>query len=119
LIREHTLRIQPPRALWVPFELGRPLGVPDNPDFQKRVLIALLRLFETHSGPILADFLEDAPTVAEGQIHLVCPVTFPKPVVVLDDKELLYETLQQEVAELRMWYDVSVAKLGRTTVGTS
>ena len=30
LIREHTERIRPPRALWVPFELGRPFGVPHD-----------------------------------------------------------------------------------------
>jgi hypothetical protein len=119
LIREHTLKIQPPRALWVPFELGRPLGVPGNPDFQKRVLLALLRLFEADNGPVLVDFPEDAPPPHEGSATLVCPVTFPKPVVVLDDQELLHQTLQQEVAELRMWYDLGVAKRGRTTVGTS
>ena len=42
LIRLHTEKIRPPRALWVPFELGRPLGVPDDPAFQTRVLRALL-----------------------------------------------------------------------------
>jgi hypothetical protein len=119
LIREHTVKIQPPRALWVPFELGRPLGVPDNPPFQKKVLRALLNLFEEGTGPILADFPEDAPQAGEGPAYLVCPVTFPKPANILNDEELLYETLQQEVAELRMWYDLSIARLGRTMVGTS
>ena len=42
LIRVHTERIQPPRALWVPFDLGRPIGAPDNPDFQTRVVRAAL-----------------------------------------------------------------------------
>ena len=31
LVREHTETTHPPRALWVTFELGRPLGVPDDP----------------------------------------------------------------------------------------
>jgi hypothetical protein len=119
LIREHAVKIQPPRALWVPFELGRPLGVPDNPEFQRRVLLALLELFDAANGPILADFPEDAPPGAQEPVHLVCPVTFPKAVVRLNDEELLYQTLQQEVAELRMWYDLSIARLGRTTVGSS
>ncbi len=44
LVRLHTERINPPRALWVPFELGRPLGIPDDPTFQKRVLLAALKL---------------------------------------------------------------------------
>jgi hypothetical protein len=119
LIREHTLKIQPPRALWVPFELGRPLGVPDNPEFQKQVLHALLKLFDAAKGPVLADFPEDAPPVAGAPETLVCPVAFPKPGVLLDNQELLFQTLQQEVAELRMWYDLGVAKRGRTTFGTS
>ena len=31
LIRLHTEITKPPRALWVSFELGRPLGVPGDP----------------------------------------------------------------------------------------
>ena len=48
LVREHTERIVPPRALWVPFEFGRPLGVPGDADFQRRVLVAALKLLETN-----------------------------------------------------------------------
>ncbi len=50
LIREHTEKIKPPRALWVPFELGRPLGVPNDAAFQNRVITAALDLFEAPSG---------------------------------------------------------------------
>ena len=53
LVRHHAERIRPPRALWVPFELGRPLGAPDEPDFQKRVLRAALAC---HTG--MATFAE-------------------------------------------------------------
>ena len=42
LIREQTAAIKPPRALWVPFMLGRPFGAPNDPDFQRRVLRHLL-----------------------------------------------------------------------------
>jgi hypothetical protein len=119
LIREQTVKMSPPRALWVPFELGRPLGVPGNPEFQKRVLFAVLKLFEIETGPVLADFPEDAPRAPEESSHLVCPVSFPKPIVQLNDNELLYETLQQEVAELRTWYDAGVSRRGRTLVGPS
>jgi hypothetical protein len=119
LIRQHTVRIQPPRALWVPFELGRPLGAPGNPEFQKRVLVALLRLLEANEGPVLADFPDDPPPVAEQPAALACPVTFPNSVDAFNDEQLLHQTFQQEVAELRMWYDVGVERRGRTTVGTS
>lgn len=56
LIREFTERIRPPRALWVPFPFGRPLGEPDNPAIQRRVILAALDLLERPAGPILEDF---------------------------------------------------------------
>ena len=30
LVREQAADVAPPRALWVPFELGRPFGAPDD-----------------------------------------------------------------------------------------
>ena len=59
LIREHTEKIKPPRALWVPFELGRPLGVPGNATFQTEALRRTLALLEAPSGPLLADFPQE------------------------------------------------------------
>ena len=59
LIREHTETIHPPRALWVPFELGRPLGAPEDPGLQRRVLLAALNLLEAPEGPVLLDFPEE------------------------------------------------------------
>ena len=61
LIREQTAAIMPPRALWVPFMLGRPFGAPNAPDFQRKVLRALLSLFERPAGPVIEDFPEEAP----------------------------------------------------------
>ena len=46
LIRVHTETIKPPRALWVPIDLGRPLGTPNDSAFQKRVLVSALRQFK-------------------------------------------------------------------------
>ena len=40
LVREQTEKVNPPRALWVPFPLGRPVGVPGDADFQKAVMRA-------------------------------------------------------------------------------
>ena len=34
LVRPHLETIRPPRALFVPFELGRPLGAPEDAAFQ-------------------------------------------------------------------------------------
>ncbi|MGC1890325.1 MAG: selenoprotein B, partial [Stellaceae bacterium] len=62
LIRPQTEKTKPPRALWVPFELGRPFGPPSDAAFQKRVILAALRLLERERGPvIIEDFPEEDP----------------------------------------------------------
>ena len=62
LIRPQTEKIRPPRALWVPFQLGRPFGPPGEPAFQRRVVLAALRLLERKAGPvIIEDFPDDDP----------------------------------------------------------
>lgn len=62
LVRPQIERTPPPRALWVPFPLGRPLGEPDDAAFQRRVLLAALAQLERTDGPrIVEDFPDDAP----------------------------------------------------------
>jgi hypothetical protein len=62
LIRPQIEKTRPPRALWVPFELGRPLGPPGDPAFQRRVLLAALGMLERDDGPVvIADFPDDDP----------------------------------------------------------
>lgn len=62
LIREHSVGFRPPRALWVPFPLGRPFGAPNNPAFQSEVLESLLSLFDADAGPsILSEFSKETP----------------------------------------------------------
>jgi hypothetical protein len=46
LLREVAERVSAPRALFVPFRHGFPLAAPDDPERQKQVLRATLRLFE-------------------------------------------------------------------------
>jgi hypothetical protein len=111
--------MQPPRALWVPFELGRPLGAPGDAAFQTRVLQAALQLLDAPSGPVLVDFPDDAPAAADVAIPLVCPVSFASPPEDLSDTDLLRAALQREIGQLRTWYDLAVTRRGRTTVGTS
>jgi hypothetical protein len=60
LVREHTEKVKPPRALWVPFPFGYALGRPDDPDLQHRVLRAALDLLAEPAGPVLRDFPDDA-----------------------------------------------------------
>ncbi len=62
LARGQAERTRPPRALFVPFQLGRPLGLPGDAAFQHRVLLAALGLLERADGPvILQDFAEEDP----------------------------------------------------------
>jgi hypothetical protein len=62
LIRPQTENTKPPRALWVPFELGRPFGPPSDAAFQKRVILAALGMLERDNGPvIIEDFPDDDP----------------------------------------------------------
>lgn len=123
LVREHTERIVPPRALWVPFEFGRPLGVPGDADFQRRVLVAALNLLELESGPVLADYPEDVPDVARSEEReegegWVCPVNLQPPVADAGDAALISAMLA-EIAELRPWYDIGLERRGQTTFGAS
>jgi hypothetical protein len=60
LVREHTEKVKPPRALFVPFPFGMALGRPDDPELQHRVLRAALDLLLEQAGPVLRDFPEHA-----------------------------------------------------------
>ena len=117
LVREHTAAIRPPRALWVPFMLGRPLGVPDNAAFQRRVVVAALQLFERASGPVLEDYPEEAPAMvtAEEMAGMVCAVDFAG-----ERKDVPLAVLAlEEIAQLRSWYDVALKRRGRTALGVA
>lgn len=120
LVREHTERIVPPRALWVPFEFGRPLGVPGDAHFQRRVLVAALSLLESGSGPVLADYPEDVPDPEPSGdgAGWVCPVNLRPPAADAGDDAVVSAFLA-EVAELQPWYDIGLERRGQTTFGAS
>ena len=59
LVREHTEKVKPPRALWVPFPFGHAFGRPNDPELQHRVLRASLDLLEEPVGPVLRDLPDD------------------------------------------------------------
>jgi hypothetical protein len=56
LLREITEKIQPPRALFLLFPLGYPLGEPHNPELQKRIMRAAFALLLRMDFPVLEDF---------------------------------------------------------------
>jgi hypothetical protein len=119
LVREMTERLRPPRFLWVPFELGRPFGAPDEPEFQTRVLRAALTLFECPDGsPVLEDFPDDAPgSSATDMTGWSCPISFP-PADASQDPALLANILG-ELSNLSPWQTLAMEKRGRTGVGAA
>jgi hypothetical protein len=122
LVRPHTERIRPPRALWVSFELGRPFGAPGDPAFQRRVIGMALGLLERKDGPVLEDFPEDAPASADtgDGSGWVCPVALGAPAGADAAPGSMAEAVAAEMHQLRPWYDIGLkARNGRTTVGLS
>ena len=108
--------MNPPRALWVPFILGRPFGVPGDAAFQRRVLLAVLRLLEAPAGPVLADYAEEAPRpVAEEMEGMACAVSFERKI----DESDLGAALAREIEELSPWHDLAAKRRARTTTGLS
>jgi hypothetical protein len=112
LVREHTEKVKPPRALWVPFPFGYALGRPDDPALQHRVLRAALDLLAEPAGPVLRDFPDDAepgdqpgaPPQASG---IKLADTAPSDVAM-------------EATQMRRYHEVWVEKNGgRTLLGLS
>lgn len=57
LLREITERVAPPRALFVEFPLGFPLGAPNAPALQTEIILATLGLLAESIPPaIIRDF---------------------------------------------------------------
>jgi len=107
LIRGQAERLRPPRMLYCPFPLGRPLGKPGDAVFQRRVLDAAFALLAEHTGPVLVDFPE-AVEDASGQ-PLSCPLP-PR-------ENLDLEPAVEEALGLRPAYERNRRAAGRTLVG--
>ena len=113
LVREHVEKMQPPRALWVPFSLGRPFGVPNDTTVQTRVLRQALELLEAESGPVLVDSMEPVDDVKQER-SWVCPVSFANKSEKPGD---IGTRVTDEMAALKPWYELGLERRGRTTVG--
>ena len=114
LVREHTEAMAPPRSLWVPFPLGRPLGAAGDAAFQHRVIAAALALLERPRGPVLEDFPESAPEDDTGA-SWSCPVRFARAAAEQD----LASAVRAELAGLAGWHDLATRRRGRTAARTS
>lgn len=111
-MREQTERVQPPRALWVPFPLGRPLGVPGDAGFQLEVIRASLQMLHTATAPTIEAYPIEAPGAGPGA--WACPLALDVP---SDDS--LGGRLRAEVGRLRPWAVETRRRRGRTMFGLS
>jgi hypothetical protein len=103
LVKEHTEKVRPPRALFCGFPYGLALGKPNDPAFQHRVLAAAFALFEHESGPVLEEFPED-----------IVPASAQTAPVAERASDPAFE-----VTGLRGYYTQFVERYGRTAVGLS
>lgn len=113
LVREHAEAVQPPRALWVPYMLGRPFGEPNNPDLQTTIIRQALALLDEEEGPVLIDAdVPEPDDLSDG--NWVCPVSFPQ-----SNPTSLGQQIAAEIAQLRSWYELGIEQRGGTRVGLS
>ncbi|MCH1460074.1 MAG: hypothetical protein L7U64_07770, partial [Luminiphilus sp.] len=111
LFREIAEAMKPPRILWVSFPLGRPLGKPSDTAFQIGVIKRALALLDAEQGPVLKDYPIGLPDIDTPPP--ACPVSFQRK----RDDESWLGRLSQEVGALTPWYELSLKRRGRTTVG--
>ena len=110
LVREHTEKVKPPRALFVPFPFGHPLGEANDPEQQTRVMRAAFELLERDSGPVLEDYPEDIYAGQDINLAQASSVSQPE----------ISEDVAFEVTSLRPYYEQWLsAHAGRTNVGVT
>ena len=115
-VRVQAEKTRPPRALWTAAPLGRPVGEPDDPAFQLRVIRAALALLERPDGPvILEDFPEDPP-------GLVDTADWPAPVTeasIFTTAKNWQAAFAAELTAMQPLWQAAQARFGRTSVGLS
>jgi hypothetical protein len=116
LIRPQAENTRPPRALWVPFELGRPIGPPSDAAFQKRVVMAALGLLEAkREASLIVDFPDDDPREAPDPAWRP-PSAFA---TIPSEPAALADEVESELRALARPYAQSCVARERSTVGLS
>jgi hypothetical protein len=117
LIRPQAERTKPPRALWVPFELGRPFGPPNDPAFQRRVVLAALGMLVENGGPVrIIDFPDDDP---RARADPAWQPPFMPAAIASGSAESLASRLEAEILLLEGAHRRWMEQHGRSTVGLS
>jgi hypothetical protein len=108
LVREHTEKIKPPRALYVPFPFGLAVGHPKDAAEQRRVLEAAFDMLHAAAGPVLIDYPDDGRDEAGSPLQASeierTPVTLE---------------LADEVTAMRRYWETWERRESRTAVGAS
>jgi hypothetical protein len=116
LVLPQVEKTRPPRAVMLPFMLGRPLGEPNDPPFQRRVLIQALRLLERTDGPVLLEhFPDDNPSWFD-RPDWTPAVVVPSPTP-LHDAAAWRSAFEAELALVLPVWERFKSRFGRTTVG--
>ena len=117
-VRPHVEAMRPPRALWVPFELGKPFGEPMDAPFQMRVLRAVLDLLKEPSGPVLVDY-PGSVSDYDGKLGWSCRSPKLQSDAERTDPAVLLARIRTEESAIRPLYTSAVASRGRSSVGAS
>jgi hypothetical protein len=117
LIRPQAENTKPPRALWVPFELGRPFGPPNDATFQRRLLLTALNMLVEDGGPVrIIDFPDDDP---RAQPDPAWQPPFMPAAIANGSADTLASRMEAEIVLLRGAHQRWVEQHGRSTVGLS
>jgi hypothetical protein len=111
LIREHTAKVNPPRAVYVPFPLGLPLGHPGNSAEQQAVLDLAFSTLDAPSGPVLLEYHDEAAANEDGSPIQASEVDL--------DEQARSADLANEATLMRRYWEARLAATGRTGVGLS
>lgn len=105
-VRGMAEKVAPPRALHCEFPLGRPLGKPNDPEFQHDVLARAFALLDAPNGPVLVDH-PDVIETDEQPLACSLPPRFDPSLPPAVD----------EARGLRKAYDRTLARRGVSSVG--
>ena len=111
LVREHTVKVNPPRAVYVPFPLGLPLGHPGNREEQQAVLDLAFSTLDAPNGPVLVEYRDEHATEEAGSPLQASDVAVSASARSAD--------LATEVTLMRRYWEQRLATTGRSGVGLS
>ena len=111
LIREHSEKVKPPRAVYVPFPLGLPVGHPGNVAEQQAVLDLAFSTLNATAGPVLVDYRDERAAEEDGSP--------PQASEIDPDEQARSADLATEVTLMRRYWELHQAATGRTGIGLS